>query len=134
MKNFLVAVSLLISVSGFANPSAFNLSPSVDKTLTGQPLLRLKVQDAQPKSGVCPYYIQSLLYVPANHSLAIGIFQETCLNDAFGASSGEVDWAVPATLLAPGQEIPVTVFLSNTAVMGSGTLVYDQPSQSFRLK
>jgi hypothetical protein len=130
MKKFLVSSLLLVSSSlALANSQNFSVSPVSDKSLAGKQLLRLKIQDVQPKSGVCPYYVKQTQYLPALQVLSVEVYQENCVNDAYGISKGEVDWVVPATLLATGREVQVLVNQTKTSI-----LVYDETTQSFRVK
>ena len=112
-----------------ADVQTFQLKSVVDKGLSGEALLRLIVVDSQPKSGVCYYYLKTLQYSPVDRILTLDIYQENCVNDAFGLSKGEVDWAVPTSLLTDGAEIQVVV---NQAKAGS--LVYVSGNKNFRVK
>ena len=132
MKSISIAsgfVSFLLSQSVWA-ASAYKISPTTEAATTkSRTALKLFIEDVAAKQGVCPYYVKSQQYLEGIKLLNIEIYQETCLNDAFGRSNGELAWVVPNALLKTGSEIKVLVNQNP-----SGILVYDESTKKFQLK
>jgi hypothetical protein len=95
----------------------------------GSTVLRLAIEDAKPKSGVCPYYVKTTEYLPSLHVLNVEVYQENCRNEAFGTSKGQVYWVVPKSLQDEQVELQVLV---NQKI--SGTLNYSPRFKTFIVK
>ena len=133
MKKILIIVSLLLS-HGLAWGQTLSTSKSFSidaesQNSQGLTLVHVAVKDTKAKSGVCPYYVKSLQYLEAVRILSVELFQEVCLNEAFGISKGEVFWVVPKSLESKG--LPITVLINQTQ---AGALVFDEVKQSFNVK
>jgi len=104
---------------------AFSIAVGTQRTQKST-ALRISIEDAKPKSGVCPYYVRSFEYLPGANLLSIELYQEACLNDAYGFSQGEAIWVAPAGIQTKGSK--VSVFINQTP---AGSLIYDQQTQMF---
>jgi hypothetical protein len=129
-KSFsILLLSLCFPVVALASsPYKFTSLTDHDSVL-GQVLLRITIEDAQPKAGICPYFAKSIQYLEGAKLLNVEIYQEVCANDAFGTSKGTLDWFVPGALLTQGAQLHLFVNQKD-----SGTLVYDEASKSFHWK
>lgn len=92
-------------------------------------LVELKLKDAYSKTGMCPYFLQALQYVPSLNVLNLDMSQGVCSNDAYGKSEGTVYWVVPRPFLT-GTSNKLCLVVNQGKV---ATLVYDEASRSFRV-
>ena len=88
--------------------------------------LRISIEDAKAKAGVCPYYVRSFEYLPGANLVSIEVYQEHCLNDAYGFPQGEAIWIAPLGLQTKGSK--VSVLINQTP---AGSLIYDEQTQLF---
>jgi hypothetical protein len=139
MKKVLIITTLLtglFSIGEFARgQAAFQVKSKTfalaaeSQNAQGLTLVHVDIRDAKAKSGVCPYYVKSMQFLEAVRILNVEIYQEVCVNEAFGVSKGEIFWVVPKSLQAKGQTI--TVLVNQTQ---AGALVFDEAKQSFNVK
>ena len=106
----------------------FTIGAGTQKTARNS-ILHISIQDAKPKSGICPYYVRSLQYIQSLQVLNVEVYQESCLNDGYGFSQGDALWVVPPSLLTKGSTISVLVNDSK-----AGALVFDDSIQAFSVK
>jgi hypothetical protein len=136
MKN-LLALGLVLSTlvilmtGGVAKADVAHSQFTVDASMVleeGQAgsILKLDVQDAKPKSGVCPYYAKNVEYLPSVHVLNIEVYQENCRNDAYGVSQGQVYWVVPKSLQNGAADLQILVNQNLAA-----SLSYSSRSKTF---
>jgi hypothetical protein len=138
MKKLLIVVGCALAFSAIGTsetvwgqtalagkPKSFSIAVGSQR-LQKSMALRISIEDAKAKSGVCPYYVRSFEYLPGANLLNIEVYQEACANDAYGFSQGEAIWVAPLGIQTKGSK--VSVLVNQTP---AGTLIYDQETQLF---
>jgi hypothetical protein len=134
MKNLLAVVVACAAISTtatswgqvlVAKSKSFSIAVGTQRTQKTT-ALRISIEDAKAKAGVCPYYVRSFEYLPAAKLLSIEVYQESCANDAYGFSQGEAVWIAPLGIQTKGSKISVLV--NQTP---AGSLIYDDQDRLF---
>jgi len=132
MKKLLIVVACVLVTSATSwgqalvtKSKAFSIAVGTQK-IQKSTALRISIEDAKAKAGVCPYYVRSFQYFPGANLISIEVYQELCLNDAYGFSQGEAIWIAPLGLQTKGSK--VSVLINQTP---AGNLIYDQQTQLF---
>jgi hypothetical protein len=118
--------AILFFLSGPVSAAeSFTIHSYVQKKGTDRSVLHLVARDVADHAGLCDYFVKDLHFDSSSRALNVQLQRETCFNDGYGKSLGDIYWRIPHAL--ENERLPLTVTVNDTIAV----LAFDPASGNF---